>query len=191
MTLACECASADEWCRRVETAYRMHRAHIASVLAKYAQPAIIEDALQEVFVRILRGGPSRKVPVEVQLSERYLVVCVRRMLWRDLAHAVRVKKTVKRAVECESPLTLDRTQAHSDPAHKPVIDADREAVDSAMSRLPDCYRNALRMLIAECTPNGTAARALCCSETTLPVWKHRGIAQMRRLLAKPAAKLAS
>lgn len=169
-------APAEDWRRQVERAYQLHRDAIFGCLCSMARPAAAEDALQEVFTRALKAGPSQRLPVEVQLGRAYLLVSARRMIWKE-----RQRRPSRQSHPSESRQVVD---GGGDPVHRRESRFDSEAIMCAIERLPSDLRATVQMIIADDVPVRAAARALNCPESRIWVWKHRAIERVRRALTK-------
>ncbi len=175
-------AVAEQWGLRLESAYRQHRERITAILrGRFPMPAI-EDALQEVFIQLLRREPSSRAAVEVTLNCAYLFQCVRRRLVRVVTTEQRHRESTLRAYQRSACADGVRLGTDSDPVHRAEPTFTEADLERAFERLPSVHCEVLRSLCAEnVLPNerSDAGRALAGRDR---VRKHRALAALRDAL---------
>ncbi len=182
MSESCENIASDGWLRRVEEAYRLHGERIATILRAHYPAAMVDDSIQEVFLRMLTNGAPLQVPVEVALSPAYLLVCTRRDLWHALRGAKSNAKRLRAGLE-NGRLELNaRPTRRQDPLHRAEPATDQDTLDSAMESLPANDRALMMVIMGQDNSNVAVARWLDCDSSCVGVRRHRAVQKLREIL---------
>ncbi len=167
------------WRKRVERAYLQHREAIVAGLARVHSTAMIEDALQEVFVRWLARVPSSAAIAETMLRAAYLFVAVR----TEIAHIVRTERrrhdSTGRGLNSGGIDARSATPKGSDPAHAEEPRLTETQLIEELARLPEAQLEALRAFATENVRSRSAARTLGCAENALFVRRFRAFERIR------------
>lgn len=163
----------------VAGAYEHHRDRLVSSLSRLYPQAVVEDAVQDLFVRLARigfGDPE-------QLTDRYL--------WRAANRAVRRRIRVEER-------RLIRLQAHAaaDWSLEDTIEAEhacraghelqRESLALALSAVDPREVEVFRMLICQGMTYREAACAIGASEHEVTNLRARGLRRVRQRTAAAA-----
>lgn len=181
---------AEQWCRRLETAYLENRERIVGLLrAKYAMVAV-EDAMQEIFAQLLHRMPKSAVAREIALSPAYLFVCVRRRLLRTIGIDQRRLESTRNACRRGAIESSESTDQKSDPVHCGEPDFDEQQLAAALEKLSPKQQEVLRLLCAENVRRHDGAKSLGCEENCFGVRRHRALLALRALLIRDKDRVA-
>jgi RNA polymerase sigma factor (sigma-70 family) len=163
----------------VAGAYEHHRDRLVSSLSRlYPQP-VVEDVVQDLFLKLARigfGDPA-------QLTDRYL--------WRAANRAVRrrIRVEERRLVRLEAHASTARSLHDAiEPDHACLLESDlqRESLAQALGGVDPRELEVFRMLICQGMTYREAACALGASEHEVTNLRVRGLRRVRERVAAAA-----
>ncbi|MSR28847.1 MAG: sigma-70 family RNA polymerase sigma factor [Phycisphaerales bacterium] len=170
-----------QWLERIESAYRLHANRLQQLLVGHYPAVLVEDALQEVFMRLLAtGGPPGMAP-EIVLSPAYLLVCVRRSIWNGMDAARKGVDRARRGCK-DGSFALRRSGEERDPLHNAEPSVDSTRLSAAVDSLPQLQREAIRLMMMHDRPVHSGAPVAERDGNNIAARKHRAIARLRELL---------
>lgn len=163
----------------VAEAYEHHRERLMASLTRLYPSAAVEDALQDLFLRLARNGLGDPAV----LNERYLWRCLNRAIRKRQALegrrrcrlAERAQGDGADAVECEPNHACQASQAVAD-----------EALALALSALGSREMEVFRMLICQGMTYAEAARAIGAHEHDIVNARVRGMKRMQERMGLKA-----
>jgi RNA polymerase sigma factor (sigma-70 family) len=160
---------------RVLVLFELYHKRIYS-FARQSLPSLqAEDIVQEVFLRLLEH-PGLDA---LEVSASYLIKIADNLIKRNYLRSKRFKQIRDESANWE-PIEYENGPS------RPGFPSHRDALDSAMDRLNDHEREAVRFIICEGLTYQDAARSLGVPVTTVNNWKHRGVQKLRSATGVPA-----
>ncbi len=160
----------------VAGAYEHHRDRLVSSLSRLYPSAVVEDVVQDLFVKLARigfGDPE-------QLTARYL--------WRAANRAVRrrIRIEQRRLVRLEAHAAADwPAEGPIEPVHACLagLEVQRESLAQALSSVDPRELEVFRMLVCQGMTYREAACAIGASEHEVTNLRVRGLRRLRERTA--------
>lgn len=160
----------------VAGAYEHHRDRLVSSLSRLYPSAVVEDVVQDLFLKLARigfGDPE-------QLTDRYL--------WRAANRAVRrrIRIEQRRLVRLEAHAASDwLAEGPIEPEHACLagIEVQRESLAQALSAVDPRELEVFRMLVCQGMTYREAACAIGASEHEVTNLRVRGLRRLRERTA--------
>jgi len=132
-----------------------------------------EDISQEVFTKLLLRQDLEKMSISVSYLIKIADNLIKRRYQRSRLMVRYMEKAKHRHDLVECPVRQDRVRSK-----KNTIGEDAEDLESALTRLSDCEKQAVRFIVCDGISYEEAAASLGVPVTTVNNWKYRGIKKL-------------